>query len=262
MRISRQNLKKTYFHKFKFIFILASLTLTYSCSNKKSLLFYANNGQGVKSSINNANSASHDAYAPLIQPGDQLVITNLSNDALINGLGSSTPLQIQYQVDENGAVKLPIIEKVVLGGMTTKDAEAYITNAYKAKALANPIFVVAIANSKVTLLGEFSNQGNFKLENQNTSLIDVIGEADGFTTRADKTKLKIIRGDKKNPEVIDVDLTDINSLASAKLQLRNGDIIYSQPRSIYLFTDKFAPIISYVGIGTTLLNLIFLFSRR
>lgn len=261
MRIPRQNLRKTYVNKFRFILLLASLTL-YSCSNKKSLLFYTNNGQGVKSSFNNADSVSNDSYTPLIKPGDQLLITNLSNDALVNGLGSSTPLQIQYRVDENGAIKLPIIEKVVLGGMTTKEAETFLTNAYKEEALANPIFVVSIANSKVTLLGEFSNPGNFNLENQNTSLIDVIGEAKGFTARANKTNIKIIRGDKKDPEVIAVDLTDIKSLASAKLQLRNGDIVYSQPRNIYLLSDKLSPILSYVGIGTSILSLVLLFSRQ
>lgn len=262
MSLARQTVEAILLKRVQFVFLTLLLPLIFGCSNKKSILFRTNGGQAVKSTLVDSAMNANERYSPLIQVGDNLTITNLTNENLINGLGASTPLQIKYEVDENGKIKLPGIGEIRIVGLEVKEAEELITKAYKANMLADPLFVITILNAKVTLLGEFSKQGNFPLESNNTTLINVLGEAGGFNPRADQTSLKIIRGDKTNPEVIEVDLTNIASLASPKLRLRNGDIIYSEPRNIYLFSDKISPILSYVGIGTSLISLILLFSRR
>jgi polysaccharide biosynthesis/export protein len=90
-----------------------------------------------------------------------------------------------------------------------------------------------VVNLKVTVLGEFTKQGNFLLEKENTTLIDIIGEAGGITARANPKTVKIIRGNRQSPEIIYVNLKDINSLANPKLILQNDDIIYMEPQGIY-----------------------------
>ncbi|RZJ79264.1 MAG: hypothetical protein EOO47_11330 [Flavobacterium sp.] len=112
------------------------------------------------------------------------------------------------------------------GFLCQKFAECSVL--YKTKLLKDPIIDLSVVNLKVTLLGEFSKQGNFLLERENTTLIDIIGEAGGITKTADPKSLKIIRGDRSNPELIYVNLSDINSLASKKLTLQNNDIIILQ----------------------------------
>lgn len=248
------------FKKYFPLFFLGLVVLVMSsCSNKKSLLFKTNEGISVKSSITEITESVNKISSPVIKAGDELTITNLDNETLINGLGASTPLEIKYRVDENGKIALPVIGLINIAGLTIDEAIQFLTQEYKKTSLSNPLFVIKVNNANVTLFGEFFRQGNFKLDKPNTYLINIIGDAGGFTNRADKTKLKIIRGDKKNPEIIDVDLTNITSLGNPKLMLQNGDIIYSQPRKIYVFTDNSAPILSYVGIGTTILSLFFLF---
>ncbi|HEY0896663.1 MAG TPA: SLBB domain-containing protein, partial [Sphingobacteriaceae bacterium] len=120
-----------------------------------------------------------------------------------------------------------------IAGMSRKEASYKIQSLYKQTLLKDPIIDISVINLKVTVLGEFTRQGNFLLEKENTSLIDIIGEAGGITSRANPKSLKIIRGDRLNPEIIYVNLKDINSLSNPKLILRNNDIIYMEPQGIY-----------------------------
>ncbi|HEY4195030.1 MAG TPA: hypothetical protein VGM63_05820, partial [Mucilaginibacter sp.] len=50
--------------------------------------------------------------------------------------------------------------------------------------------------------------------------------AGGLTERSNEKNIKIIRGDPKNPQVTDVDLSNIKTLADPRIILQNNDIIY------------------------------------
>ncbi|MCX2575941.1 polysaccharide biosynthesis/export family protein [Pedobacter sandarakinus] len=157
---------------------------------------------------------------------------------------SSSPQS--YQVELDGKVNLPAIGKVAVAGLTRREAAIKLQDLYQAKLLKDPIIEVNIINLKVTLLGEFARQGNFLLEKDNTTLIDIIGEAGGISKTADPKSLKIIRGDRANPEIIYVNLNDINSLASKKLILQNNDILYLQTTKSAALSEKMQSINSLV----------------
>jgi len=185
-----------------------------------------------------------DAYYK-IKPSDQLAIRNVQNAEFgANGTGSGgaatsiTATASSYPVELDGQVNLPAIGKVAVAGLTRKEAAVKIQDLYSQKLLKNPIIELNIVNLKVTLLGEFAKQGNFLLERDNTTLIDIIGEAGGITKMADPKTLKIIRGDRSHPELIYVNLNDINSLASKKLILQNNDIIVLQQTKNTALTEK------------------------
>ncbi len=132
-----------------------------------------------------------------------------------------------YLVDTDGFANLPAIGKVRLAGLTRREATLKLQDLYgSSDYLKDPIIELKVVNLKVTMLGEFSTQGNFLLEKESTTLIDVIGLAGGFTKTADPKTLKIIRGNRNNPEIIYVNLSDINSLSSNKLIMQNNDIVY------------------------------------
>ncbi|RZK34572.1 MAG: hypothetical protein EOO90_30615, partial [Pedobacter sp.] len=154
-----------------------------------------------------------------------------------NGSGAQS-----YSVDLDGKVNLPAIGKVEIAGLTRREAAIKLQSLYKEKLLKDPIIEVNVVNLKVTLLGEFARQGNFLLEKDNTTLIDIIGEAGGISKAADPKTLKIIRGDRANPELIYVNLNDINSLSSKKLILQNNDIIYLQTTKSAALAEKMTSI--------------------
>lgn len=194
-----------------------------------------------------------DAYYK-IKVNDQLAIRNVQNfefgatgnsSGITGNSGNNQNLVsggisnvLSYPVELDGMVNLPAIGKIEVVGLSRREAAIKIQDLYKTKLLKEPIIELSVVNLKVTLLGEFSKQGNFLLERDNTTLIDIIGEAGGITKTADPKTLKIIRGDRANPELIYVNLNDINSLASKKLVLQNHDIIVLQPTKSSATSDK------------------------
>ena len=182
-----------------------------------------------------------------IKLNDVIAISNLQNTQW----GASTPAPTAavasangenittYRVDIDGTVNLPAIGKVLLAGLTRREATAKLQERYGSiNYLKDPIIELSVVNLKVTLLGEFNKQGNFLLTKENTSLVEIIGEAGGLTKTADPKTLKIIRGDRLNPEIIQVNLSDIKSLSSKKLILQNNDIIYLQQTKSAALADR------------------------
>lgn len=212
-----------------------------------------------------------DAYYK-IKVNDQLAIRNVQNKefgasgAIVSQstVGGSISSVLSYTVDIDGKVNLPAIGKVEVLGLSRRDAAIKIQDLYAKQLLRDPIIELSVVNLKVTLLGEFSKQGNFLLERENTTLIDIIGEAGGITKTADPKTLKIIRGDRSHPEIIYVNLNDINSLASKKLILQNNDIIVLQQTKSSALTEKLSNINNVVQPLLVLINfavLIFTLSR-
>ncbi|MGM9477300.1 polysaccharide biosynthesis/export family protein [Pedobacter sp. GSP4] len=208
-----------------------------------------------------------DAYYK-IRVNDQLAVRNVQNKefgALPSAGNTSSNVQntvsgninnvLSYPVDIDGKVNLPAIGKVEVLGLSRREAALKIQDLYAKQLLRDPIIELSVVNLKVTLLGEFSKQGNFLLERENTTLIDIIGEAGGINKTADPKTLKIIRGDRSHPEIIYVNLNDINSLASKKLTLQNNDLIVLQQTKSSAITEKLASVNNIVQPILVVVNL-------
>jgi polysaccharide export outer membrane protein len=235
-------------------FIIASL---FSCGVRKERTLFNAPSDIVTDTIKQVyvvnDQGISDAYYK-IKVNDQLAIRNVQNFEFgatagagntnsssansQNATGGNIQNILSYPVDLDGKVNLPAIGKVEVLGLSRREAAIKIQDVYKTRLLKDPIIELSVVNLKVTLLGEFGKQGNFLLERDNTTLIDIIGEAGGISKTADPKTLKIIRGDRTNPELIYVNLNDINSLASKKLILQNHDIIVLQPTKSAATSDK------------------------
>ncbi|RZK54615.1 MAG: hypothetical protein EOO91_15640, partial [Pedobacter sp.] len=195
-----------------------------------------------------------------IKVNDLLAVRNLQDREFgVKGSTAATSSSgtnvTSYQVDTEGDVNFPAIGKVHVLGLTRKEIASKLQQLYGEKLLVDPIIEVTVVNVKVTLLGEFNSQGNFLLERDNTTLIDILGEAGGINTKtADPKTLKIIRGDRSNPEIIYVNLNDINSLASKKLVLQNNDLIILQQTKSSALTEKLQGINNVIQPVLVLLN--------
>ncbi len=164
-----------------------------------------------------------------ISPDDILQIRNLQNIKYIaddQPVASGSGQNPTYQVQEDSTVALPVIGRVLIGGLTKAQATKKIEELYRKNLLKDPIIDLKIINLKVTILGEVRTQGNYLLLKDKTNLVDIIGEAGGLTEKADEKYIKIVRGDKAHPQIIIADLNNIRTLANPKLNLQNNDIIY------------------------------------
>ena len=261
-----------------FPFFLLLSVLLFSCGARKEHSLFNAKTDYLTDTIKQVyvvNDQGNDAYYK-IKVNDLLAIRNVQNKEwgatanVSTGTNSNnTPSGninnvLSYEVQPDGKVNLPAIGKVEVAGLSRREATAKIEAIYKQQLLPDPIIELSIVNLKVTLLGEFSKQGNFLLERDNTTLIDIIGEAGGISKTADPKTCKIIRGDRSNPEIIYVNLNDINSLASKKLVLQNNDIIVLQTTKGAATSDKlqsYSNILQPLLVVVNLAVLIFTLSR-
>ncbi len=256
-------------HTFSSIIFLLALAIT-SCS-RRNLLFNTQQEKKIPNLpvyVMQEGSDSLYSREQVIQPGDQLLIRNLQNEALISGIGGQNNLQQMnpqsnsgYRVETDSMVLLPVIGKVKLAGMSRLTAQEHLNQLYRTQLLQNPIITLIISNLQVTFLGEFGRQGNYFLNKDQIHLTQMLGEAGGLNNRANKRRLKIIRGNLNQPEVFIVNLENINSLSDSRLMLRNNDIIYAEPRPAFQFLDRVNPSTSFLGLGLSVLNVYFLLSN-
>lgn len=217
------------------IFLLLALSSCRSLRNNNTLFLSehdkaAHNAKSVY--IANENSSIDKNYK--IKPLDLIAVQNLQNPeglvAASNSEGmSSAPT---FKIGADGIVSLPVIGPVELKGLTVEEARKKVEDLYGKLLLKNPIIDLKVVNYQITLLGESSKPGNYFLERENINLIELLGKSGGLLPSSNPKKIKIIRGDRNNPEIIYVNLQDINSLGNEKLILQNNDIVYITPKGL------------------------------
>jgi polysaccharide export outer membrane protein len=167
-----------------------------------------------------------------IQPQDLLQIRNMQNNKSIAdltpvlssspaGAAAVTPQPETFLVEDDGTVALTGLGHVKVAGLTRAESGKYIEDLYKKELLTNPIIDVKIVNLKVTILGEIKTPGNYPLVKDRNTLIEMIGNAGGFTDVADQKDVKIIR----DTIVTKIDLNNFNSIAGQRTILQNNDVI-------------------------------------
>lgn len=239
-----------------------------SCSIVKDSLFLSTNNQKKPPVLPQnpvvANDTSYKHKVQFINPGDVISFRNLQNETQVlgyisgaGGIASSS----EYEINPNGFVDLPSLGKIKLSGLTIEEAENFLNKAYSEKLLKEPAIKIFINNLKVTLLGEFAKQGNIPLKKNYTHLTEVLGEAGGFTLKADASKVKIIRGDLKNPEIVEVNLKNIKSLGDSRLYLRNNDIVYVDVKPSAKFFDELNSARTLIGLAVSVLS-VYLITER
>lgn len=208
-------------------------------------------------------SLNDKGYYNLIQPEDELAIADLQDITILvrkenlrNDLKNDS--YATFKVNASGDINLPLIGKITVGGLNRVQAAELIETKYKEKELKQPLIDVRINNLYVVLLGEVPKPGKYIINREDYELIDLLGEAGGLTSIANKHLVKIIRGDRTKPEVIIVDLEDYAFLKDQKLRLKSRDIIYVEPRSGALKARNAQAYTTFFQIGFVVLNTILL----
>jgi len=239
------------------LFLLFSISLLSSCATRyKDALFQSKTDfvTDTLKTIYVVNDHGPEDVYYRIKPTDILAIRNLQNNEFgAQGTGGQAAAA-SFSVEPDGTVMLPVIGKVEIAGLTRRGARQKIQDLYSKTLLKDPIIELMIINLKVTLLGEFAGKGNILLEKDNTTLVDILGQTGGLNAGANPENIKIIRGDRKNPEIIYVNLKNINTLGNPKLVLQNNDIIYAEPKSTG-FNQQIQTVMTYAQPILIFLNM-------
>lgn len=232
---------------FKLI-LVAFLMLSFfsSCSYKQNQAFLEK-----KDATSPIAGFTGNAEVYKIRPQDVLQVRNLQNikyivDDIPTGAGAApsssgggaAAVGQSYEVAEDGTVALPVIGRVKVDGLSRLEAANKIQDLYGKNLIKNPIIDVKIINLKVTVLGEVRRPGNYQLIKDNASLIDMLGEAGGITDKGNEKRVKIVRGGIVNPQIMEVDLSDVASLSSPAMMMQNNDVIYIEQNRKSLRNEK------------------------
>ncbi len=118
-------------------------------------------------------------------PNDEVRITVFGHDNLSG----------EFQLDGAGNLSLPLIRLVEAEGLTTAELEAVIADKLQPDYLRNPrVSVDVIAYRPFFILGEVRNPGSYAFVN-NMTVVTAVAQAGGYTYRAAKKKIVIIRAD-------------------------------------------------------------------
>lgn len=202
-----------------------------------------------------------------ILPNDRLSIKLFANEGFkLIDLTSSNPSSsgsqdfVQYRVNSDGTCELPVVGLVNLNGLTIREAEQKLEDTYE-KFYVKPYAIISILNKRVTVFpGQYGQARVVTLTNDNISLIEGLALAGGVSPNGKAFRVKLIRGDPKNPQVFLFDLSTIEGYKSADITLQGNDIVYVEaiPNVVRETISEIIPIVSILS-GT--LTLYFLITR-
>ena len=138
--------------------------------------------------------------------GDVIIIT-VHNHADLSGT---------FQLDGTGTVSMSLIGTVDAAGLTAPQLETRIVNLLKPDYLVNPRVTVRVQNYRpYYLIGEVNSTGAFNYV-QGMTYLTAIAIAGGYSYRAKKGIVFVIRGDDPGKEEIELEVEE---------KVQPGDII-------------------------------------
>jgi polysaccharide biosynthesis/export protein len=203
-------------------------------------------------------TASDSVQEYKIAANDKLSFKLSTNDGekLIDPLGGASTTQggsgATFTVDFDGTIRLPVIGRIKVSGLTVREIEKLLEDSY-AKYYNKPFVQVEVTNMRVILFagGEGSAASVITLTNTHTTLFEALASAGGISD-GKAYRIKLIRGDLKNPKVYLIDLSTLDGMKKANLVLQANDIIYIDPR--YKINERFMTFVApYISMASFIL---------
>ena len=204
-----------------------------------------------------------------LQPGDNLYIHVVNtiderSAASINGdvrgyLSSDANIYLQTTtIDKEGCVEMPLVGKVEVKNLTVDEAKNKLQTAINTY-INGSMLVVKLASFNLTLLGEVSKPGMYKIYQSQINLFEAMSLAGNMTNFAKKSEVKIIRQTDNGSEIVTVDMGQADILSSPYYYLKPNDIVYVEPLRIKQWgftTFPYSTVFSIVTLGVTLYSII------
>jgi polysaccharide export outer membrane protein len=166
-----------------------------------------------------------------------------------------------YLVDVDGEVEIPVVGKVKLAGLTTRQAKEKLTGLVS-PFLKEPLTEVNFTTFKITVLGEVKNPGSFIISAQHATLFSALAAAGDLPHSAKRYDVRLYRDYNGKRTISKFDLRKASVLEDPDIfQMRPNDVIYVQARAGSLFKEEFGLfasvftiLLSAVTLGITIQN--------
>lgn len=170
------------------------------------------------------------------------------NQGSPNLIRSNSGTGMSYLVKPNGFVKLPILGEVNLIGKTIKKAEEELEKMY-AEYYVEPFMQLEVINKRVIVFpGSGSNARVVTLQNNSTTLLEVIAQVGGISNNSKANTIKVMREKPDKRDIYLIDLSTIEGLQNGDMIVQANDIIYVEPNANIAreILQEVAPIVSLI----------------
>jgi polysaccharide export outer membrane protein len=180
---------------------------------------------------------------------------------------ANTTFLVQY----DGTLKLPMVDYVKLSGLTLLQADSLLQTLYT-RYYVEPFVSTRVANNRVFVLGATGGGASasggqvITLQDDNVSLLEILARSGGISQIGKANNIKIIRDYMDHDPIIQVvDLSTIEGMKQASLNVEPNDVIYIEPNNRVFMTAfrDIAPVVSTVlGLATTIATFVILNNYR
>ena len=214
-------------------------------------------------------------YEYRVMPKDELTITISTSDPAAsvpfyrkigqdrtlapNHQGMNNAKLLDYLVDNDGNIDYPVLGKLRVQGLTTRECEAMIRKALLEYLSEEPTVTVRVSNFKVSVLGEVNRPGTFKVEDERINIFQALAMAGDMTLFSIRDDVQLLREDSTGRVVIHhLDLTKADITQSPFYNLQQNDILYVRPTKSKVHSNTFnsntSMWTSLVSIALTILS--------
>ena len=156
--------------------------------------------------------------------------------------------QMNYLVEPDGQVRLPILGRLTLSGMTLKEAEVFLEEKY-AIHFRKPFVQLRVTNKKIIIMKGGNNSTVLTLTSPNTTLYEAIAQSGGIGD-GKVHRIKIFRKVKNEIKVYPIDLSEIKNADQGNIILQADDIVYIEPRDRISqeFMSQLTPYMAFISM--------------
>lgn len=193
-------------------------------------------------------------YQYRIRKDDKISISIWDHDDLsigsLYGIYNSNEVYGKWvMVDPRGEIPLPQYGNFKIEGLTLVEAKDTLKVIYS-KWILNPIIDIKVLNREITMLGELRNPGNFLVEKERITLVEMLGKAGDLDFYANKKNIKILRQTGEDVQIASINLTEASNYRSRNIQLLPGDVVIVPSRKNKEFDKRIATVLPFTSIAT------------
>jgi polysaccharide export outer membrane protein len=160
-------------------------------------------------------------------------------------------LKREVRVNSRGAVSLPLIGPVILGGLTGDEAETLIAEKYAKDFLQDPqvsVFIKEYTSQRITLEGAVAKPGIYPIRGE-TSLMQAIAIAGGQGQLADLNEVMVFRVEGGEKKIYTYNMEKIRAGEAEDPSLVNDDLVVVKrsPNRVTLRDSFFGDLINILN---------------
>jgi polysaccharide biosynthesis/export protein len=196
-----------------------------------------------------------DNYEHIIREGDRIAIKFLNNYDITTGItiAGGSKEEVTFLVNTLGEVTLPMVGQVKVSGLTREMVARDLEVRFSA-VLKEPRIEVQIVDLKVSLLGEVTTPGQYPIEGDKVTLVEILARAGGITSNGNARTVRLVRTNQfpDTTIVAFIDMTNVDVLQEKNLVLHDKDIIVVEPTNIRVVTLAIQPYYGLLSLLSTL----------